>query len=157
MSAVGGLGVTRALGDYFFYPFVSAEPKISMVDFSSQAVVPSNDGSEEKRERGHEKRGEGEKKEEKGEGEKSEESMMSRKDEGEKEGKGRDNFLILASDGIWDTVGDDDGAKCVMEYPQDVLRSAVLLRDCAYLKGSRGMFYFMFFNFLLSHFSSFFR
>jgi hypothetical protein len=123
VSAVGGLGVTRALGDYFFYPFVSSEPKISKVDFSTQSVIPS------------EMEGEREVKEENG-------RSGGKHPEGGK--SPRDNYLILASDGVWDTVRDEDGAKCVMEYPQDILRASVLIRDTAYLKSSRGFLFHFF-------------
>ena len=91
---------------------------ISLIDFSLQTATPSYEKEKEEAERERE-----------------------REDEGEGEGEGEqleDNFLILASDGVWDTVCDNDSAKYVRKYPKDALRSAVLIRDSAYLKGSRG-------------------
>eukprot|EP00002_Diphylleia_rotans_P000720 TRINITY_DN1037_c0_g1_i3.p1 TRINITY_DN1037_c0_g1~~TRINITY_DN1037_c0_g1_i3.p1 ORF type:complete len:884 (+),score=178.84 TRINITY_DN1037_c0_g1_i3:80-2731(+) len=46
-----------------------------------------------------------------------------------------DTFIILATDGLWDVISDEEACEFVLKCP-DAARSAVLLRDYAYLRGS---------------------
>jgi protein phosphatase 1L len=83
ISRVNGmLAVSRALGDVFLQPFVSAEPQIHQIDLSENNRV-----------------------------------------------------IILACDGLWDVVNDDEATALAMEEDSPEY-SAIKLRDTALSKGS---------------------
>eukprot|EP01119_Soliformovum_irregulare_P012995 TRINITY_DN3422_c0_g1_i3.p1 TRINITY_DN3422_c0_g1~~TRINITY_DN3422_c0_g1_i3.p1 ORF type:complete len:988 (-),score=346.47 TRINITY_DN3422_c0_g1_i3:57-3020(-) len=78
----GILGVSRAVGDFYMKPFVSADPFVDEIAMTAD-----------------------------------------------------DEFLILACDGIWDEIGNQEAVDIVRGEP-DPFKASAKLRDCAYLRGS---------------------
>ena len=132
------------MGDFSFYPFVSTEPYLTILDVKKRKITPlTYMGLNQEHDPSF-----------------SHSSNFSyfsssssptsltpiswRKGEGEETGGG---VVVLGCDGVWDTIEDQECAEIIHKEKKeegdiDVLRASVRLRDAAYLKGSRGTFFF---------------